>query len=174
MIGRQDSLTSSSTCGLDGAVRYCIVSHLKQSDRGGVNKCFTCDSRDPSPRNLPAQYRHSHRVEEIVATFPDNGGWWQAQNGAKNAHIQLDLGAEFHFTHLIMKFKTFRPAAMLIERSYDFGKTWKVYRYFAYDCPESFPGIPLGPVRNINDVICESRYSGVEPSTKGEVRTRIL
>lgn len=46
---------------------------------------------------------------------------------------------------------------------------FKVYQYFAYDCAESFPDIPRGPRQKITDVVCDSQYSGVEPSTDGEV-----
>lgn len=58
---------------------------------------------------------------------------------------------------------------MLVERSKDNGRTWKVFRYFAEDCKLSFPAISEGPADSVDDVICDSRYSGAEPSTDGEV-----
>ncbi|MBN3318666.1 LAMB4 protein, partial [Atractosteus spatula] len=168
MIGRNAQLSASSTCGLSGPQKYCIIGYLEDEQ-----KCFTCDSRYPyNLYNNP----NSHQIENIITAFePDRKlKWWQSENGVEHVSIQLNLEALFQFSHLVLTFKTFRPAAMLVERSKDNGRTWKVFRYFAQDCKASFPSVPEGPSDNLEDVICDSRYSGTEPSTDGEVVLKAL
>nr|XP_055044545.1 laminin subunit beta-2 [Misgurnus anguillicaudatus] len=168
LIGRAVNLTATSTCGLDGPEQYCIVSHLQESD-----KCFICNSMEPYD---PYHRRNSHPVKNVIYQRDNRGEltWWQSVNGEESVSIRLNLEAEFHFTHLIMKFKTFRPAAMMIERSSDFGRTWRPYRYFAYNCSRTYPTVPSHSLRYINEVICEERYSDIEPSTEGEVIYKVL
>ena len=57
LIGRESQFHASSTCGLDRPQRYCVISHLDETE-----KCFTCDSRDPlGPR--------SHVLSNVIANY---------------------------------------------------------------------------------------------------------
>ncbi|XP_075996664.1 laminin subunit beta-4 [Genypterus blacodes] len=168
MVGRAARLSASSTCGLQEPQNYCIIAYLE-----GQQKCFTCDSR--------LQYDHhsnpdSHRIDNTITTFDPERKirWWQSENGIHQVSIQLDLETTFQFSHLIITFKSFRPAAMFVERSKDFGRTWKVFRYFSDDCALHFPWVSTEPADSVDDVVCDDRYSGSEPSTKGEVVLKAL
>uniref|UniRef100_A0AAQ4RAI8 Laminin, beta 4 n=1 Tax=Gasterosteus aculeatus aculeatus TaxID=481459 RepID=A0AAQ4RAI8_GASAC len=168
MVGRSTQLSASSTCGLDEPQNYCIIGYLEEEQ-----KCFTCDSRLPYDRYGNT---HSHRIENVITTFdPERKTkWWQSENGVHEVSIRLDLETLFQFSHLVLTFKSFRPAAMLVERSKDFGQNWKVIRYFAEDCSLWFPSVSKQPADSIDDVVCDSRYSGSDPSTNGEVVLKAL
>ncbi|XP_072241454.1 laminin subunit beta-4 [Leuresthes tenuis] len=168
MVGRAAQLAASSTCGLEGPQPYCIIGYLE-----GEQKCFTCDSQLPySHHSNP----NSHRIENVITTFEPERKmkWWQSENGVQQVSIQLNLETVFQFSHLVLTFKSFRPAAMLVERSKDFGRTWKVFRYFAEDCALHFPSVSEELADSVDDVVCDSRYSGSEPSTGGEVVLKAL
>ncbi|CAF0763256.1 unnamed protein product [Adineta steineri] len=162
LVGRSANLYASSTCGLRRPERFCFIGNLKNVS------CDVCDVKAPNK---------SHTIDQIVARSPGDlnkhtQAWWQAENDRENVTIQLNLEAEFVFTHLIMKFRTFRPKGMIIEKSADFGKTWRIYAYFAASCGTQFPYIPT--LASPDLPYCESRYSDDTPSTGGEVVFRVL
>ncbi|KAM6151998.1 LOW QUALITY PROTEIN: laminin subunit beta-4 [Erethizon dorsatum] len=161
LVGHISQLTVSSTCGLNGAQTYCILSCLE-----GEQKCFMCDSR--FPYNLCTQ-PNSHTTENNTSFEPDRENkWWQSENGIDHVSIRLDLEL-FQFSHLILAFKYFQPAAMLVEHSMDYGHTWKALKYFAKGCAASFPDITPGQAQEVGDLVCDSRYSDIQPSTGGKV-----
>ncbi|KAF5404743.1 Laminin beta 1 [Paragonimus heterotremus] len=58
---------------------------------------------------------------------------------------------------------------MYLERSYDFGRSWKRYAYFSNNCKRDFPTIYEGPRRTLTDVTCTGVYSQLTPSEGGVV-----
>lgn len=96
--------------------------------------------------------------------------WWASAVGdGEKDEIRLDLEKRFCLTHVVLSFRSPRPAAMMLERSQDFGQSWETLKLFARNCSEMF-GVP-------DDVsqagaLCTSRYSNVVPCSRGEVKNK--
>lgn len=80
--------------------------------------------------------------------------------------IRLDLETQFCLSHVVLVFKSPRPAAMAIERSADFGKTWEAVKVFAHNCSMEF-GLPDD--FDQPGSVCTSRYTSAAPCSGGEV-----
>lgn len=110
-------------------------------------KCCKCDSR------LPHNY-NSHRVQNVVSSSGPLH-WWQSQNDVSPVSLQLDLDKRLQLRDVMLDFKGPMPAGMLIERSSDFGKTWRVYQYLATDCASAFPQVHQGQPQGWQDARCQ-------------------
>ncbi|NXD66375.1 LAMB3 protein, partial [Eolophus roseicapillus] len=141
LLGRAHLLRASSTCGLSKPETYCTP-HGEWSMR-----CCRCDSR------LPHAY-NGHRVENVLSSA-GRSRWWQSQNGIERVSLQLDLDQTFQLGSILLHFRSPLPAAMLIERSTDFGQTWDVYQYLASDCATAFPHVPQGSPESWQDARCQ-------------------
>ncbi|NXG20247.1 LAMB3 protein, partial [Grallaria varia] len=142
LLGRAHHLRASSTCGLTKPETYCTP-HGEWS-----MKCCRCDSR------LPHTY-NGHRVDNVLSSA-GHARWWQSQNGVKHVSLQLDLDQTFQLDNVVLHFRSPLPAAMLIERSIDFGRTWQVYQYLASDCSAAFPRVPRGSPESWQDTRCQA------------------
>ncbi|XP_067415885.1 netrin-4 isoform X2 [Emydura macquarii macquarii] len=155
-------LWTDTTCGRNSTDFYC--SYSENADLTCKRpKCDKCSSAHTHLAHPPSAMADS--------SFRLPRTWWQSAEDVHKERIQLDLEAEFYFTHIIMVFKSPRPAAMILERSQDFGKTWKPYKYFSANCSTTF-GLEDDVTKK--GAICTSRYSSPFPCTGGEVHGRCM
>ncbi|XP_007481387.2 laminin subunit beta-3 [Monodelphis domestica] len=161
LVGRTRFLKASSTCGITKPETYCTpYGEWKM-------KCCKCDSR------LPHGY-NSHRVENVVSSSGPMR-WWQSQNDVSPVSLQLNLDRKFQLQDIKLDLQGPLPAGMLIERSPDFGKTWKVYQYLAPNCAATFPHLRQGRPQNWQDVRCQplsAPHTG--PNRGGKVHLNLL
>ena len=165
LLGRSNFIYASSTCGLMMPEYFYILGHRTKVNKNETK--FKCDSRLET-------YTNNHRIENVIHNFRADVDtfstkWWQSQNGKDNVYIQFDLEAKFTLTHITMRFKSFPPAAMLIEKSTDFGLKWQTLAYYAANCGSSFPGISTLNKRDFDKPFCTSKYSGLEVSPSADL-----
>ena len=112
----------------------CIHVHLHISTLAPSHTRTFTHRTTAQPHTHPHTYRnttgYNHDIDNVVVEFGkrSRNTWWQSMNGEQTVSIRVDLEAEFHFTHLILNFKSAKPYSLMIERSPDYGVTWKVSR----------------------------------------------
>ncbi|XP_008281464.1 netrin-4-like [Stegastes partitus] len=161
-------LSTRSVCGFNSSEPFCFYKQSaapRSRESCPAAQCSRCNSAVPSQAHPPSA------MSDSSFRYPDT--WWQSAEGVKVETLQLDLETEFLFTHLILVFRSPRPAAMVLERSQDRGRTWKTLRYFARRCEEVFGEAEGSPVGE-SGATCTSKYSGAFPCTRGEVIYRAL
>ncbi|KAG9473122.1 hypothetical protein GDO78_014330, partial [Eleutherodactylus coqui] len=155
-----------TTCGQNVSELYCFYPEVQFQQTlvsCGQSQCTKCSINQPENSHLP-----SHMTDDV---FSSPATWWQSAQGVLREEIRLDFETEFYLTHVIMVFKSPRPAAMVLERSHDHGKTWRAYKYFATNCTATFG---LQDDLKEERSMCTSRYSNAWPCTRGEVIFRAL
>uniref|UniRef100_A0AAY4DSE8 Netrin 4 n=1 Tax=Denticeps clupeoides TaxID=299321 RepID=A0AAY4DSE8_9TELE len=164
VLGRQ--LHTMSVCGHNKTEAFCSYG----GNPGGHSHA---EALEPLCSKLlcgkcSAAHRHlSHLPSDMSdSSFRNPHTWWQSAEGVVTEAIQLDLETEFYFTHLILVFRSPRPAALALDRSQDFGHTWTTLQRYASNCSQAF-GLSEGNA-------CTQKYSGAYPCTRGEVIYRVL
>ncbi|XP_075687927.1 netrin-4-like [Rhinoderma darwinii] len=155
-----------TTCGQNVSELYCFYPEVQFQQTPvacGQSQCTKCSINQPENSHLP-----SHMTDDV---FSSPATWWQSAQGVLREEIRLDFETEFYLTHVIMVFRSPRPAAMVLERSLDHGKTWRSSKYFASNCTATFG---LQDDLNEEGSLCTSRYSDARPCTRGEVIFRAL
>ncbi|KAM3620908.1 uncharacterized protein V6R79_003592 [Siganus canaliculatus] len=135
-----------------------------------------CPHLPETPHICPNNTHPSAHMTDDPFLHPNT--WWASGAGSSSRimeegqdEIRLDLETQFCLSHVVLVFRSPRPAAMVVERSADFGKTWEALRLFAHNCSEEF-GLPDDFAQPGS--LCTSRYTNATPCSGGEVILRTL
>lgn len=138
------------------------------SGRTLLTRSSRCHRPPADPHLCPEDPHPPAHMADDPFLNPDT--WWESGGGPgapeQQDEIRLDLDTRFCLSHVIVVFRSPRPAAMAVERSADFGETWEALKLFARNCSAEF-GLPDDSSQPGS--VCTSRYSGAAPCTRGEV-----
>ncbi|XP_029357846.1 netrin-4 [Echeneis naucrates] len=150
------ALTVHSKCCVDSFLKHC-----------------SCHYSPGTPHLSPEDMHPPAHMTDDPFSHPDT--WWASNAGItvqeQQDEIRLDMETRFCLSHVVLVFRSPRPAAMTFERSSDFGKTWEAMKFFANNCSAEF-GLPDDFSRPGS--LCTSRYTNALPCSGGEVILRTL
>ncbi|XP_029690196.1 laminin subunit alpha-5 isoform X2 [Takifugu rubripes] len=174
-LAESTKIIATATCGEDEGGRtvrdlYCkLVGGPVSGDPGQTIQGQYCDicSRGDNDRAHP-----------ITNAIDGTERWWQSPPLSRNTeynevNVTLDLGQLFHVAYVLVKFANSpRPDLWVLERSVDFGQTYRPWQFFASsktECIERFGQRTIERINNDDDIICTTEYSRIVPLENGEI-----
>ena len=122
--------------------------------------CFVCNSSS-SVNSHPVQHMTDKDFPSRYWSINSKPTWWQSitwwdakeanllTNNTLKINVILSMNKSYDLTGSFqVTFYSSKPHAFVFERSSDFGKTWKPYRYYADRCSLRFPTIEKLEERN--------------------------
>lgn len=137
-IAYQKKIKVTHTCGEKGPRQFC---------KSGYEGCGICDASDPDLAHPPAYLTDLNNPSDLTC--------WQTDPldvSRENVTLILSLEKQFDVTYINLEFCSYRPDAMVIYKSNDFGRTWTPYQYYADRCMHMFRKSTRGIVSHRNEV----------------------
>ncbi|XP_028412186.1 laminin subunit alpha-like, partial [Dendronephthya gigantea] len=170
-IAQHKTIRASATCGYDlppGTTEelYCKLATVP--GKFGIDglECSTCN---------PNVRARDHRIQYAI---DGSEKWWQSPPLSRGLqyneiNITIDLGQVFHVVYIVIKTANSpRPGTWVLERSTDFGQTYKAWYYFApsrFECLDLFKINTRLPLVEDDQVMCTTKYSQIPPFENGEM-----
>ncbi|XP_078680702.1 laminin subunit alpha-5-like isoform X1 [Branchiostoma floridae x Branchiostoma belcheri] len=169
-------IVASATCGegVSEPELYCKLAGGTGNEPANLiqgQQCDYCDPRDPS---------RAHPVSQAV---DGTEKWWQSPPLSRGTdynkvNVTISLGQLFHVAYVVLKFANApRPGVWVLERSTDFGQTYKPWQYFAdtpSDCYNVFGVTPMDRPTHDDSVTCTTEYSNIVPLENGEIHLSLV
>ncbi|XP_048488928.1 laminin subunit alpha [Plutella xylostella] len=169
-------ITATATCGDEGRELYCKLVGANADHDEPINViqgqiCDYCDAEVDSQKHPP-----EYAVDDMET-------WWQSpplSRGMKynEVNVTIDLGQEFHVAYVFVRMgNSPRPGLWALEKSTDYGKTFKPWQYFSdspQDCERYFGKESIQPITRDDSVICSTEYSKIVPLEGGEIPISLL
>uniref|UniRef100_H2Y3Y7 Netrin-1 n=1 Tax=Ciona savignyi TaxID=51511 RepID=H2Y3Y7_CIOSA len=162
-IAHKKRVVVTETCGVDGRDPFCKL----VEENGVVSRvCDVCERT--GRRSHPARYLTD--INDI-----GNLTYWQSktfqpgEDSDREVELTISFGKEYELSYLYMEFASPRPAAMVIYKSMNHGKTWVPYQHYAKNCRRRFNMAFRTEVNRTNEqeVLCSENFSEVYPYSRG-------
>ncbi len=156
---------ASSTCGADGASRYC-------DDANSDRSCHVCDETGDSTLRFPATHLTDLNNPNNVTCWRSNPipepSHAASDAPSDNVSLTLSLGKKYEITYISLQFcpKSPRPDSIAIYKSMDYGKTWQPFHFYSSQCRRVYgrPNRATITKSNEQEALCTDshKYNGAE------------